>query len=200
MMTEAKKTLKKDPILGKVIATVTLPKIIFRSCLFQEICRTLVYQQLSIKAGDAIYSRFYHLLKNEQYTPEDVLKHDVSDLRQCGLSGQKASYILNTAQFFKDKNHTIDHWKTKERKEVYDSLISIKGIGPWTAKITLLSALEDPDIFVIEDLTLRNVVTHLYSLDAADKNLNKNIQAISEKWRPFRSVASRYLWAWKDQK
>ncbi len=198
-MIKATEQLSLDKSFKIILSTTNLPKINQSKCIFKNLVRTLVYQQLSTKAADTIYQRFLHLVDSQEYTPKQVLKHSAEAMRSVGLSRQKAHYILNTAHYFVDKPTKLEAWKKLSLDELHEKLIVIKGVGPWTVNMISIFSLEHQDTFPINDLTIKNTIIELYGLDKSDKNVNKKILEIAEKWRPFRSVASRYLWAWKDQ-
>ncbi len=159
--------------------------------------RTIISQQLSTKAGDTIYGRFLELFANTPPAPEEVLAMPVEKLRGAGLSAAKAAYIRNVAQFHLD--HGLSHRRfgrmSDEAAVAY--LTQIKGIGRWTAEIFLIAALGREDVFPADDLILRKALATLYGIDTGDRrSMLGSMIAVAEKWRPFRSHASRCLWLW----
>lgn len=180
----------KDPILQKLIKKYPAPTFTDRSeFLFYELIESIISQQLSIKAADTIFGRFKNLFGNKFPTPSLVLAMDDEKLRACGLSFAKVSYVKSVANAFVSDLIDIEKIKKQSDEEVIEELTQIKGVGRWTAEMILIFTLKRPDVFSIGDLGLRNAITNLYGI--TDK---KEMLALSEKWKPYRSTACWYLW------
>jgi DNA-3-methyladenine glycosylase II len=182
----------KDPILKKLYKKYGPPNgIEDRSeYLMQQLIESIISQQLSVKAATTIYNRFLALFKDSAFPTEDeILKIDTEKLRSAGMSYSKASYIKNIAKAFKDKEIEIEKIIKMSDEEVIKELTKIKGVGKWTAEMILIFTLKREDVFSIGDAGLKRAIKNLYNLEA-----DKDILALSEKWKPKRSLASWYLW------
>jgi DNA-3-methyladenine glycosylase II len=120
-------------------------------------------------------------------------------LRSIGLSNSKTDYVRNVCTFFIENNVTDRKLHKMENEELIEFLVQIKGIGRWTAEMILMFTLGREDVFAVDDLGIQQSMTKLYKLDAADKKrMKEKMLQISEKWKPYRTYACRYLWGWKD--
>ncbi len=150
-----------------------------------DLCKMIVYQQISTKAADAIWRRIEPALLNQ--------RGDEQALRDNGLSRQKAHYIAGiTAQ-----NRDLTHLTSLSDAEVIDELTAYKGIGRWSAEMFLMFSLARPDIFSVGDLGLRLAVSKLYKVDATNQS---EIEAIATHWSPHRTAASLCLWHMLDER
>lgn len=182
----------KDPILLKLYKKHKAPEFKNRSKqLFEDLVESIISQQLSLKAANTIYNRFLLLFndKNKFPTPDEILKIDTEKLRSAGMSYSKASYIKNIAKAFKEKQIDIKKIDKMSDDEVITELTKIKGIGRWTAEMTLIFTLSREDVFSVGDAGLRRAIKNLYNIEN-----EKDILKLSEKWKPKRSLASWYLW------
>lgn len=190
-MTKALNHLKKDKILKKVIdkhgELIEIPE---SENIFKDIFEAIASQQLSIRASDTIINRVKILLKNK-ITPESFLKVDTEKLRKCGLSYSKIKYIKDLSDKVIKSEIDLENLKNLENEDVILELVKVKGIGRWTAEMILIFTLKREDVFSVGDLGLRNAVSKLYNID---KNNIEIIEGISLQWKPYRSLASRYLW------
>ena len=181
-----------DEKMGRLIAEFEKPEFKKDLNYFEALVRAIVYQQLSGKAAATIYKRFKNLfIKNKYPSPIMVMERSHEELRSVGLSNQKASYIHNIANAFytgaipKDINAIGD-------KEVIECLTIIKGVGPWTAEMFLMFTLNRPDVFPVTDLGIQKGFQLFFQLDKLprpDQMIKK-----AEPWRPYRTLASWYLW------
>ena len=183
---------QKDEKMGRVIAKFEKPEFKKHNNYFEALVRAIVYQQLSGKAAATIYERFKDLFTNNKFpSPSIVMEKSHEELRSVGLSNQKASYIHNIANAFYtgtvQKNiNTIDD------NEVIECLTTIKGVGPWTAEMFLMFTLNRPDVFPVTDLGIQKGFQLFFQLDKLPRpdQMIKN----AEPWRPYRTLASWYLW------
>ena len=169
-----------------------------QSDLYLSLVRAIVYQQLSGKVANVIFTRFLNLF-HEQY-PTQTLLHQmpVEQLRTVGLSNAKANYVKNIAEFALYNNLSFEHINALSDEDIVQHLTQIKGVGKWTAQMLLIFDLARPDVFPINDLAVRNAVVKLYSLTDTGKQLDQQILNIAQNWQPNRSMAARYLWHWLD--
>jgi DNA-3-methyladenine glycosylase II len=163
---------------------------------FHVLTQSIVSQQISNKASATILARLHSLPElGARPAPGQLLKLLGSEngrdtLASCGLSRQKLSYLESLAVAFDGPLGRL-RWSRLADQEVIDKLIQIKGIGVWTAEMFLIFGLRRPDVFSAGDLALRAGVARVYHLE---KPTPKECAEIAERWRPYRSLASRYLW------
>jgi DNA-3-methyladenine glycosylase II len=192
------KHLSQDPVLKKLIEAIDIPKLSSKGDLYEDLIRSIVSQQLSIKAASTIYVRFLDLFTDGYAYPEEVMALDLPGLRSVGLSRQKASYIQNVADFFVREKLEQKDWSVLNDEEIIEYLTQIKGVGTWTVQMILMFTLERPDVFPVGDLGIRNSMIRLYGVEENGKQLKPKLVELAEQWRPYRTFACRYLWQWKD--
>ena len=157
---------------------------------FFTLLRAVVGQQISVKAADSVWAKLVKAVK--PLTPATLLRKRDTTLRACGLSGQKVLYAKNVAQFFAERTVDADYWNTRSDDEIIRELTGIKGIGTWTAEMFLMFHLVRPDVLPLKDLGLLKAIDRHYG---AGKPLKPaDYLKIAESWRPYRSVATWYLW------
>jgi len=187
-------TLKKvDPEIHPLIDQLELTEINREYNYFKSLVRAIIYQQLSGKAAKTISDRFIALYDGKEYpTPSDVLETDHELLRSVGLSNAKANYIKNIAQAF--LNNTLDYKNLDylDDETIMEQLVSIKGIGPWTAQMFLMFTLNRPDVFPTGDLGVQKGFQQFFKLKELPKP--KDMEKRAEKWKPYRTVMSLYFW------
>ena len=187
----AKKILKKnDKKLGKIIDTYPNDFLFTKSDPFLTLARSIVGQQISVKAAQSVWDKL--VIKLVQVNPEKIKKIHSNTLKSAGLSRQKVNYLKNLAKAFLDKDLKIDQWYSLSDEEIIQDLIKIKGIGRWTAEMFLIFNLCRADIFPLDAIGMIKGVCNLYNIQYPIKKI-KLIQ-IGNKWKPFRSVATWYLW------
>jgi DNA-3-methyladenine glycosylase II len=186
---------RSDPTLGAII---TQPCGLRRQGpYFRALIRAIVYQQVSGAAGASIFRRFEQRLStNGGFTPQTVLRYTGPDLRTCGLSRQKAAYILDLAQHFSDGRLSPQKLARAADETVVRRLIRVKGIGRWTAEMFLMFTLNRPDVLPVDDLGIREAMRRLYALP--ERPDPETMRRIAEPWRPWRTVACWYLWRMLD--
>ena len=157
---------------------------------FHTLARAIVGQQISVAAAQSVWNRFSALV--EVVSHEEVLKAKTRDLRACGLSGRKCEYISDLARRFADGHVHIHRWPKMSDDEVVEDLVQVRGIGRWTAEMFLMFNLLRPDIFPVGDLGLQKAVhVHYYNNEKIPLD---RLREHGEAWRPWRSVATWYLW------
>jgi DNA-3-methyladenine glycosylase II len=181
--------------LGAVIASINLPRRVRPAQnYFQALCRSIIGQQLSVKAAATIHSRVQELFAGNQIPgPRAFLKLPLRRLRRAGLSRQKIKYMRSLAQFILRHQTEFSRLNRLADEEIITLLTQINGIGRWTAEMFLIFTLGREDVFSHGDLGLQNAIRKLYKL-RQKPSLRKTMQ-LSQKWRPYRSIASLYLWA-----
>lgn len=161
--------------------------------LFQSLLRTIVYQQLSGKAAGTIHGRVIALFPDATPTPQDLLALDDSALRGAGLSRNKTLAVRDLAS--KTLDSTVPQLAELEQLDdetIIQRLIQVRGIGRWTVEMLLMFQLRRPDVLPVDDLGVRKGFMLLYQLDAMPNAKALHVQA--ENWRPYRSIASWYMW------
>lgn len=157
---------------------------------FLRLTRTIVGQQLSVKAASTIFGRFEQLFK-KGINPKDLLKFKDDDIRACGISYQKIRYLKDLSQKVIDKEILLETLGTANEETVIKTLTEVKGIGVWSAEMFLMFSLGRPDVFSIGDLGLQNAIKKLYGFESVSK---EQLLEISEKWKPYRTYACMVLW------
>ena len=181
-----------DEKMGVLIAEFEKPEFKKDLNYFEALVRAIVYQQLSGKAALKIYKRFNNLFpEKKHFTPIMVKKRSHEELRSTGLSNQKASYIHNIANTFNTGSVPNDI-ETLGDNDIIEWLTKIKGVGPWTAEMFLMFTLNRPDVFPVTDLGIQKGFKLFFQLDEIPKP-DKMIEK-AESWRPYRTLASWYLW------
>lgn len=197
-LVKAYKHLKKDTLMKEVLKAT--PSLTFspNKNLYQSLIRAIVSQQLSVKAAATIYERFLNLFPGKDPAAEIVLRIDDEQLRSCGLSYQKAGYIKNIAQFSITSGLDYRKLYRKSDEELIAHLTQIKGVGKWTVEMILMFSLNRPDVFPVDDLGIQNAMKKIYNLDGKGKELHQQMTDIAKQWQPYRTIACRHLWRWKD--
>lgn len=184
---EAKASLvAKDEVLAKIIMDHPGASLQKRQDPFSTLARSIVGQQISIKAADSVWAKLLSRIGN--ITPGNMLA--CPELRQCGLSARKIEYLTDLAEFF--SNGQLEGWENLEDEELIEELVKIRGIGRWTAEMFLIFQGLRPDVFPLDDLGLKRAICIHYNRgNPLDR---QQMLIISEPWRPWRSVATWYLW------
>ena len=191
-MDKVKKHFKAvDPILYSTIREeFSLTLVDDPKNYFQNLCRSIIHQQLSTKVGEVIFQRFNNLF-NKTLTPEKVLKAPDEKIRTIGISYTKIKYIKDLAQKIIDKQIVLADLPNLKDMEVIEILTQVKGIGVWTSEMFLMSSLGREDIFSHGDFGLKRAIEKLYKLENPSMEI---VEEISLKWSPYRTYASRILW------
>jgi DNA-3-methyladenine glycosylase II len=195
---EAQYLKRVDPLLGSII-TENLPPLTGNRTVYEDLLSSIISQQLSVKAAASIERKFLALWKGKFPKSSSLLASSDELLRSAGLSRQKIEYMRSVA------THWIEHKLDKKDfhsmtdTEIMSTLLPIKGVGTWTVEMLLMFTIKHPDVFSVKDLGLVNGVCKLYNLKKT-KTLSKRILKISQKWSPYRTTASRYIWRYKDSK
>ncbi len=188
---KAKKVLvKQDVKLGKIISSYPKDFLFSKSDPFYTLARSIVGQQISVKAAQAVWERYEK--KIIKVNPKNTLKMHFMTLKSCGLSRQKISYLKSLSKSFIEKQINTNKWATYSDEEIITELTKIKGIGRWTAEMYLIFNLCRPDIFPADDLGLIKGICNCYNIKYPISK--EHAIKLSQKWRPYRSVATWYFW------
>jgi DNA-3-methyladenine glycosylase II len=191
MISDALPVLREDPVMAELIETHD-PYEEPDWNEYERLCISIINQQLSTASASAIRERVFELVDGE-LTPDAVLNADDEALRAAGLSGRKVEYLRNAGRAFQTDDYTREGLADCSNAEVVDQLTEIKGIGEWTARMYLLFVLRRPDILPLGDLAVRRGIEELYG--DGEELTRAEMRSIAEQWRPYRSVATRYIWA-----
>lgn len=179
-----------DPVMGTLIERYAGLTLVSRGDPFETLARAVVGQQISVKAADTIWGRLTVALP--LLNPAAVLTAGRDNLRVCGLSARKVDYLLDLAGHFADGRLQPAQWFAMTDAAVIEELTAVRGIGVWTAEMFLIFNLLRPDIFPVDDIGLQKAVAlHYFS---GSRPARKELLALGECWRPWRSVATWYLW------
>lgn len=191
-MTEAITHLQQaDPVLGEIITRVGPYGIQFRDPSFETLVKSIVYQQLSGRVASVIFSRLV-VAAGGKLTPESILKLRPVRMRAAGLSAQKTAYIRDLARQTRDRRVIFEQLAELSDDQVIEQLTQVKGIGAWTVHMFLIFALRRANVLPTGDLGIRNAIRKAYGLAELPKPTQ--IESLAEPWRPYRTVASWYLW------
>ena len=181
---KAKKVLiSKDKKLGKIISNYPKDFLFSKSDPFYTLARSIVGQQISVKAAQAVWDRI---------EPNTVSKMHFMSLKSCGLSRQKIKYLKSLSSAFIQNKISPEKWKKYSDEDIINELVLIKGIGRWTAEMYLIFNLCRPDIFPVDDIGLLRGICKCYNLNYPIKR--DAALKMSENWKPYRSVATWYFW------
>jgi DNA-3-methyladenine glycosylase II len=187
----AKRTLaRRDPVMGAIMRSRPKVFLMRRGEPFLTLARAIVGQQISVKAAQSVWDRL--LICVEEMTPAAVLARDRKLLRACGLSDRKTEYIADLAQHFADGSIHTHRWPEMSDEEIIAELVQVRGIGRWTAEMFLIFNLLRPDVFPLDDLGLQKGIQLAY-FRKRPVSL-RTMRKLGESWRPWRSVATWYLW------
>ena len=184
--------LSSDPVMEKLISR--FGPLEFRSHqqdLFAEIVDSIISQQLSGKVAKVIYSRFEALFPGKKVDPKIILTIDDSKFRAIGTSWAKVKYIKDLASKTLDGTLQLHLLNNMNNEEVVEHLVQVKGIGVWTAEMILMFSLGRPDVLPLNDLGIQKAFEKLYTVK---RDNQKKMLKIAQAWKPYRTIACRYLW------
>jgi len=183
---EAHTFLLKDELLGPVVEQFGADGITSRDDLFQTLVRSIVGQQISVLAADAIWGRLVDHLG--EVTPTAVLVTDQPSIAACGVTRPKASYIYGLAE---NATELLNQpWEEMSDAAIMKHLVKFRGIGPWTAEMLLMFHFLRPDVFSLGDIGLIRGTQRL----VPEAETKEQVGEIAERWRPYRTAAAWYLW------
>lgn len=186
-----------DPILYEVAVKTKPFKILPHPNPYTRIIRSIIGQQLSVKAASTIYARLENLFPNKLIMPEILISIHDEDLRTCGVSYQKISYLKDLSQKVIAGEVQLSKLSEMDNEQVIEELVKIKGIGQWTAEMFLMFTLARVDVFSFGDLGLQNAIKRLYKLK--NKPTVNEMEILSKNWSPYRTYAAMILWQSLDK-
>ena len=191
-----KEILFSDSKIETIIESIQIPILIKSEDIYLDLLEVIISQQLSGRVAKVIFNRFLGLFEDNYPEPEILLKTDDRKLREVGLSNSKSNYVKNLAQFALVNNISVKYIDSLTDDEIIELLTKIKGVGKWSVEMILIFSLLRPDVFPYDDLVIKKSMVEVYRINKGGKELIEQMKSIAEKWRPNRSLASRYLWAY----
>ncbi len=187
--------LRGDPLMGPLVADLPPPEYRITDDHFFELSRAIVFQQLSGKAAGTIWGRFLALV--EELQPERVLGRTIEEMRDVGLSRPKASYLHDLSTRISNGDLDLSKLAQMSDDEVRAELTRVKGFGVWSADMHLMFGMGRPDVLPLGDLGVRKGFLKLLGREAMTP---AEMEEVAEPWRPYRSVASHYMWRFIEKK
>jgi DNA-3-methyladenine glycosylase II len=185
---------RRDRVLRKLIPKFGDVRLQSRGDAFTTLARSIVGQQISVKAAQSVWDRFAELAAAQRgaLRPAQVLDLQTDAMRQVGLSARKVEYIVDLARHFDDGRVHVDEWRSMGDEDIIDELVAIRGIGRWTAEMFLIFHLLRPNVLPLDDLGLiKGISVNYFSGEPVSR---AEARELGEAWAPFRSVATWYIW------
>ena len=182
--------IKRDRVLKKLIPQHPGAFLQSRGDAFVTLARSIVGQQISVKAAQSVWDRFDALTR--KMTPAQVLKLKVDDMRAAGLSARKVEYLVDLALHFADKRVRVNGWPSMDDEAIIAELVAIRGIGRWTAEMFLIFHLMRPNVLPLDDIGLQNGISRAYF--SGEPVSRSEIREVAGSWAPYCSVATWYIW------
>jgi DNA-3-methyladenine glycosylase II len=179
-----------DPVMAAIMRRHPRVHLVSRGEPFVTLARSIVGQQISVKAAQSVWNRFAEAVGD--VTPVRVLAARRRTLRGCGLSERKVEYIADLARHFAEGALHVRRWPEMSDEQVIAELVAVRGIGRWTAEMVLIFNLLRPDVLPLDDLGLQRAVSLAYR--RGRKVTVAGIRRIALAWQPWRTVATWYLW------
>jgi DNA-3-methyladenine glycosylase II len=185
-----KHLMKKDRVMKRLIPQFKDAALQTRGNAFVTLARSIVGQQISVKAAQTVWDRF--ALLTPQMTPKRVLKLKVDDMRAAGLSARKVEYLVDLAVHFDTHQLRLNQWTALPDEDIITELTAVRGIGRWTAEMFLIFHLTRPNVLPLDDVGLINGISRNYfSGEAVSRS---DAREVAAAWAPYRSVATWYIW------
>jgi DNA-3-methyladenine glycosylase II len=182
--------IKRDRVMKKLIPQHPGVCLQSRGDAFVTLARSIVGQQISVKAAQAVWEKFEVLPR--KMTPAAVLKLKVDDMRAAGLSARKVEYLVDLALHFANDQVHVKAWAEMDDEAIIAELVAIRGIGRWTAEMFLIFHLMRPNVLPLDDIGLQNGISRAYF--SGEPVSRSEIREVAASWAPFCSVATWYIW------
>ena len=185
---------RRDRVMKKLIPRFAEGRLQSRGDAFTTLARSVVGQQISVKAAQTVWERLVALVDGgaAALTPASVLALDARQLRGAGLSARKAEYLADLARHFESGQVHVRQWQHMDDAAIIDELVAIRGIGRWTAEMFLIFHLLRPDVLPLDDVgLLKGISLNYFSGEPVSR---AEAREIGEAWSPFCSVATWYIW------
>jgi DNA-3-methyladenine glycosylase II len=181
---------KKDRVMKKLIPQFGETILETRGDAFVTLARSIVGQQISVKAAQTVWDRFSLLTK--RLTPAAVLKLKVDDMRAAGLSVRKVEYLVDLAVHFSSGSVHVKAWQDMDDEAIIEELVAIRGIGRWTAEMFLIFHLLRPNVLPLDDVGLINGISRNYF--SGEPVSRSDAREVAQAWSPYATVATWYIW------
>ena len=185
-----KQLVKKDRVMKRLIPQFGNVGLQSRGDAFGTLARSIVGQQISVKAAKSVWNRFEVLPK--QMTPANVLKLKIDDMRAAGLSARKVEYLVDLALHFDSGLVHVKNWEAMDDEAIIAELIAIRGIGRWTAEMALIFHLMRPNVLPLDDVGLINGISKSYF--SGESVSRSEAREVAGAWAPYCTVATWYIW------
>jgi DNA-3-methyladenine glycosylase II len=185
---------KRDRVMRKLIPKFGEARLQSRGDAFTTLARSIVGQQISVKAAQSVWGKFVEAIGglSTRVEPNAVLEAEAGALRAAGLSVRKCEYLVDLARHFDDGSVHPKQWQVMEDEAIVEELVAIRGIGRWTAEMFLIFHLMRPDVLPLDDLGLiKGISVNYFSGEPVSR---AEAREVGEAWTPFRSVATWYIW------
>jgi DNA-3-methyladenine glycosylase II len=188
---DARKHLtKRDRVMKRLIPQFGTACLQSRGDAFTTLARSIVGQQISVKAAQSVWERFAALPR--RMTPANVLKLKVDDMRAAGLSARKIEYLVDLALHFDSGAIHVEAWRDMPDEDIIAELVGIRGIGRWTAEMFLIFHLMRPNVLPLDDVGLITGISKNYF--SGDPVSRSDAREVAAAWNPYCSVATWYIW------
>ncbi|HVZ43524.1 MAG TPA: DNA-3-methyladenine glycosylase 2 family protein [Ramlibacter sp.] len=181
---------RRDRVMKRLIPQFGDARLQSRGDAFTTLARSIVGQQISVKAAQSVWNRFASLPR--KMVPGNVLKLKVDDMRAAGLSARKIEYLVDLALHFDSGAIHVDSWREMQDEEIIAELVGIRGIGRWTAEMFLIFHLMRPNVLPLDDVGLISGISRNYF--SGDPVSRSDAREVAAAWNPFCSVATWYIW------
>ena len=185
-----KHLVKKDRVIKRLIPQFGDAALQTRRDAFTTLARSIVGQQSSVKAAQAVWERFAALSRT--LSPAHVLKLKVDDMRAAGLSARKIDYLVDLALHFDNGKLHVKDWESMDDEAIIAELVDIRGIGRWTAEMFLIFYLQRPNVLPLDDPGLITGISQNYF--SGEQVSRSDAREVAEAWKPWCSVATWYIW------
>ncbi|UJB67099.1 DNA-3-methyladenine glycosylase 2 family protein [Acidovorax sp. YS12] len=185
-----KHLVKKDRVMKRLIPQFADAALQTRGDAFGTLARSIVGQQISVKAAQTVWDRFALLPVSME--PEAVLKLKVDDMRAAGLSARKVDYLVDLALHFANGKLHVQDWQGMDDEAIIAELVAIRGVGRWTAEMFLIFHLMRPNVLPLDDVGLINGISRLYF--SGDPVSRSDAREVAAAWKPWSTVATWYIW------
>ena len=183
--------MKKDRVMKRLIPQLGEATLQSRGDAFTTLARSIVGQQISVKAAQTVWDRFAALAPLS-ITPASVLRLKVDDMRAAGLSARKVDYLVDLALHFDAGKLHVDAWRSMDDEAIIAELVAIRGVGRWTAEMFLIFHLLRPNVLPLDDVGLiKGISLGYFSGDPVSRS---DAREVAEAWKPWCSVATWYIW------
>ncbi len=189
---------RQDNVMRLLIKDLGVIKVTWGGDSYESLISAIIYQQISGSAGDSIEKRFKALYKGKMPSPKKFIETPEKKVRKAGISPQKYSYLKDLCTRIIDGRLEMNKFSAMEDEDIIEELDEVRGIGRWTAEMFLMFSLGRTNIVPRDDLGIKKAIKKMYNLN--DYPTNSKFSELAEKWAPYGTVASLYLWRSTDIK